>query len=90
MTSEVGAIFELYVDDDRYEVPTLRFSVASDEAEACALAVRLLEESPHHRGVEVRRGDRRVCAVGAFADPPLARVRLDLVRPLRRAGGRAG
>ena len=65
MTREARSIFELYVDDDRYEVPTLHFSAASDEASVRELAMQLLNDSPHHRGVEVRLNDRRILSVSA-------------------------
>jgi hypothetical protein len=62
-----GLVFEVYVEDDRYVVPTLRFFVVRDETQARTMAARLFDESEHHLGVEVRRADRRVCALGASA-----------------------
>ncbi|HKR87383.1 MAG TPA: hypothetical protein VJS38_04360 [Phenylobacterium sp.] len=67
MLEDFGTFFELYVDDDRYVVPTLRFFIAINEMQARQMAARLLTESPHHLGVEVRVGDRRVDALGSFA-----------------------
>jgi hypothetical protein len=67
MPTKVDSFFELYVDDDRYSVPTLRLFVATDEIQARDLAAELFMESAHHLGVEVRRGDRRIGALGTFA-----------------------
>ena len=67
MLDEFDGFFELYVDDDRYRVPTLRFLRAMNEAQARHIAAQLFRESPHHLGVEVRLRDRRVDALGTFA-----------------------
>lgn len=67
MLDEIVNFFELYVDDDRYVTPTLRFLMAQNEVEARQLAAQLFAESAHHLGVEVRLGDRRVDALGTFA-----------------------
>ncbi|HEY5072033.1 MAG TPA: hypothetical protein VII63_08380 [Caulobacteraceae bacterium] len=45
--------FTFYIEDDRYQVATLRLVVGRDEARARALAVKCLEETVHHRSVEV-------------------------------------
>jgi hypothetical protein len=45
--------FQLFIDDDRYSVPTLQLFESEDEAAARARARELLAESAHHRGVEV-------------------------------------
>lgn len=58
------ATFQLFIDDDRYSVPTLRFLMARSDALACQLASRVLEESPHHLGVELYRNDRRLFSRG--------------------------
>jgi hypothetical protein len=65
--NETGYLFELFVEDDRYAVPTLRLLVAADVPCARKLAAEVLEESAHHTGVEVRLGDRRVAGLGACA-----------------------
>jgi hypothetical protein len=59
--------FEFYLDDDRYAVPTLKLVVADDEAFALATAQRLLDESRHHRGVEVCVAGQRLTGLGTFA-----------------------
>lgn len=73
--------FEAYIDDDRYEVPSLYLINAHDDAGASAAAQRLLDESPHHQRVELRRDGVRLFVVGApargegvqlHAAPPLA------------------
>lgn len=75
MFDEARQMFEIYVEDDRYTVPTLRLFVAADDLGARELAAKVLAESAHHRGVEVRRGDRRVATLvacaGALDDPGL-------------------
>lgn len=50
--------YSLYVEDDRYSVPTLEFVTASDVTAALRVASAKLADSPHHRGVEVREDDR--------------------------------
>ena len=59
--------FEVYIDDDRYEVPSLYFINSRNDAGARAAAQRLLDESPHHQGVELRRDGVRLFAVGSLA-----------------------
>ena len=59
--------FEIYVDDDRYEVPSLYLVNARDEGGARSLAQRLLDESAHHQGVELRRDGERIFALGSYA-----------------------
>ena len=61
------ATFELYLDDDRYAVPTLKLIEAGDEVEALSVARRLLHESPHHRGAELCRDGRRLAGLGTYA-----------------------
>ena len=56
--------FELYVDDDRYSVPTLHLIAARDEAHAMAVAQARLDESHHHCGVELWQDGRRLAALG--------------------------
>lgn len=50
--------FELFIEDDRYTVPTLDIVTAHDAARALALAKERLEASPHHLGVEICEGER--------------------------------
>ena len=47
--------FEIFIDDDRYAVPTLYLVTAPDEARALTLAERMVAESPHHLGAELCR-----------------------------------
>lgn len=67
MLAESGLLLEIYVEDDRYAVPTLQLFVANDDLRARELARKILDESAHHTGVEVRLADRRVAAVGTCA-----------------------
>ncbi|WP_293677982.1 hypothetical protein [uncultured Phenylobacterium sp.] len=70
--------FEIYLDDDRYAVPTLHLVIADDPEMAFTVAERLLADSPHHLGVEICRGGQRVAGLGSYATrsvPPDAPVR---------------
>jgi hypothetical protein len=68
LSSPSQATFELYLDDDRYAVPTFKLIEAADEAAAVALAHRLLRESPHHRGAELCRDGARLAVLGSYAE----------------------
>jgi hypothetical protein len=59
--------FEIFIDDDRYSVPSLYLISVVDHERARLHAERLLYESAHHRGVEVRHGGVRVYGAGSFA-----------------------
>jgi hypothetical protein len=48
--------YTLFIDDDRYSVPTLQFVTADDAAAMWRIAREKLSE-PHHLAVEVREGD---------------------------------
>jgi hypothetical protein len=63
------ADFEIYIDDERYSAPSLYLVSAANEARARTLAEQLLNASEHHRGVELRRQDERIYALGSFAAP---------------------
>ena len=56
--------FEIFVDDDRYSVPSLYLITASDRERAKAIAERIWRESVHHRGVELRREGELVFGYG--------------------------
>lgn len=62
------ADYEVYVDDDRYQVPSLYLISALNEARAHAIANELLSSSAHHRGVELRRAGERVLGLGTLAE----------------------
>ena len=49
------ADFEVYVDDDRYKVPSLYLISATSEARARAIVDELWRNSDHHQGVELRQ-----------------------------------
>ena len=59
--------FEVFIDDDRYTVPTLYLITANSEARARAEAEELLGASDHHQGVEVRQDGECIFALGSFA-----------------------
>lgn len=58
--------FEVYVDDDRYSVPSLYLISAATESRARTMAEALLHGSEHHQGVEVLRDGERIYALGSF------------------------
>jgi hypothetical protein len=62
--------FAVYIDDDRYSVPTLNIISLSDEARARAWADGAMRENPHYRGVEVCEDGERLFGVGSLADRP--------------------
>jgi hypothetical protein len=59
--------FEIFIDDDRYSVPTLRLVSATDEAEARRVAADMLATNGHYRGIEVCREGRRLIGLGSYA-----------------------
>jgi hypothetical protein len=61
--------FAIYVDDDRYNVPTLYLLAASNEDTARRAAESVLDDR-RHRGVELWRGDVRLLALGSYASAP--------------------
>jgi hypothetical protein len=62
------ADFEVYVDDDRYQVPSLYLITASNEAKARAIVDELWRSSEHHHGVELRRDGERLLGLGSLAE----------------------
>jgi hypothetical protein len=58
--------FEVYVDDTRYSVPTL-YLIAADEAGAVEAARRMVVDSPHHLGAELRLDGQRLIGFGSLA-----------------------
>jgi hypothetical protein len=60
------ADFEVYIDDDRYSVPSLYLITAQTDAGARTAAEQMLASSEHHQGVELRRDGERVFALGSF------------------------
>lgn len=62
--------FEIYIDDDRYAVPTLHLVVAEDEDGAREAVERLLLESPHHLGAELCLNDEVLLRAGTYTLTP--------------------
>ncbi|HEY3797158.1 MAG TPA: hypothetical protein VGL58_02310 [Caulobacteraceae bacterium] len=60
--------YEVYVDDDRYQVPSLYLISANSEARARAIVDELWRGSEHHHGVEVRRDGERLWGLGSLAE----------------------
>jgi hypothetical protein len=59
--------FDLFILDDRYSVATFRVLTVKDEARARELAEKVLQESPHHLGVELFCAGKRVMGLGSIA-----------------------
>ena len=53
-------IYTLYIDDDRYRVPTLLGVELANDAEASAHVGRLLSQSEHYQAIEVWEDERQV------------------------------
>jgi hypothetical protein len=70
MSARLQPIFEIYVDDDRYAVPTLHLMPADDVANAREIVSRLLSENIHHRGAELCFEGRLIVGIGSFARTP--------------------
>lgn len=58
--------FEVYIEDSRYSVPTL-YLIAADEAGAIEAARKMVNDSPHHLGAELRLDGRRLIGFGTLA-----------------------
>jgi hypothetical protein len=67
MPEPVMIDFEIYIDDDRYSVPSLYLITAANEAWARVLANKALHDSKHHQGVELLRNGERLFALGSLA-----------------------
>jgi hypothetical protein len=72
--------YEIFVQDDRYSVPTLNLVSCSDEAGAWRAADALLRASPHHLGVEVCRGDEQILTLGACVERRRSEAAPDALR----------
>jgi hypothetical protein len=60
--------YEFYIEDERYSVPTLQLVTAQSHLEALQLALALLNDGPHHKGVEVCQGGFRLGGFGTSAN----------------------
>jgi hypothetical protein len=49
--------YALYIEDDRYSVPTLQFVTTNDDTAVRRIACEKLSE-PHHKAVEVLEGEQ--------------------------------
>lgn len=54
----------LYVNDDRYSVPTLDTLIVRGDDRAIEIAAQRLASSPRYRSVEVWEDERLVCRIG--------------------------
>ena len=60
------ADFEVYIDDNRYSVPSLYLITAQTDARARVIAKELLASGDHHQGVELRRDGERIFGLGSY------------------------
>jgi hypothetical protein len=65
-------IFTLYIEDDRYSVPTLFTVELRDDAEAMAHATGLMAGSSHYQSVDIWDGDRFIGRARRMGDEPVA------------------
>ena len=57
--------FLLYIEDNRYSIPTLRIVTALHAGRVRELAEELMKDNEHHLGVEVFEDDKRLFGLGA-------------------------
>jgi hypothetical protein len=60
--------YEFYIEDSGYSALEFRVVIVRDEARAREIASKILQESPHYTGVEVRLSSRRLFAIGSLAE----------------------
>jgi len=60
-------IYTLFIDDDRYSVPSLDAVGADDDDAATAFARDRLALSPHYSAIEVWEGERQVARIQVAA-----------------------
>jgi len=53
-------IYTLYVEDDRYSVPTLLTAEMANDIRVIQHSSEILEKSPHYLAVDIWDGDRKV------------------------------
>jgi hypothetical protein len=53
-------LYTIYIEDDRYSVPTIDILTAADDEQACVQASQRLATSPHYRSIAVWEENRFV------------------------------
>lgn len=61
-------IYTLYIEDDRYRVPTLLSEELADDIRALAYMAQLFAKSEHYKAIELWEGERQV--VRSLRPPP--------------------
>lgn len=56
-------VYTIYIEDDRYSVPTIDILMADDDTHACVLGQARLQSSPHYLSAEVWQDERVVCVL---------------------------
>ena len=79
--------YDFVIHDTRYPIPVGRQVVVTGEEKIEIIAMRVLAESSHHRGVEVFQFGARLIGVGSVAHPRRMPTRLDTpnINPLARS-----
>jgi hypothetical protein len=60
--------YEVYIDDDRYRVPSLYLITAASDQHARRVVEELWRSSEHHLGAELRRDGERLEGLGSLAE----------------------
>lgn len=82
------ATYQLFIDDERYSVTTLRLLAMIDERGARNTAEKAMLESSHHLGVELYRDDRRVFGMGSLGGRMLGRFAVRTSTRFQRQAGK--
>jgi hypothetical protein len=69
--------YDFVIHDTRYPIPVARQVVINGEEKIEIIAMRVLAESNHHRGVEVFQFGARLIGVGSVAHPRRMPTRLN-------------
>lgn len=79
--------YDVVIHDTRYSAPVARQVIITGEETIEIIAMRVLAESSHHRGVEVFQFGARLIGVGTMAHPRRMPTRLDApaISPLARS-----
>ncbi|HEY1879322.1 MAG TPA: hypothetical protein VGG68_05265 [Caulobacteraceae bacterium] len=69
--------YDVVIHDTRYSAPVARQVVMTEDETVEIIAMRVLAESTHHRGVEVFQFGARIIGVGSVAHPRRMKTLLD-------------
>jgi hypothetical protein len=60
--------FQIFIDDNRYTVPSLYIVTVRSEQRAREIAERLVQESDHHLGAEICENGEPLMTLGSYAE----------------------